>query len=252
MNRLQIKSDKSSIILAALAFIVMSISLGCHSKPTIGNEKAVLTQTPEVSLAHNKPMSFPEYRLGFGDVIDVKFFDNKRFNETATVRPDGRITLEKVGEVLVSGITPLQLDSMITSVYSQILRNPEVSVFVREFAGYQVYVLGEVNSPGGYPIQRDMTLVKALALAGGVKNGAKTGSVIVARNKPGEAIEAIQVNFKQSLKTTSHIDSNHGQYLQPGDVIYVPRTTIANVSTFLKQVYDGVLPPVDIYLRIDD
>ena len=90
----------------------------------------------------------PEYRLGFGDEIEVKFFNNAQFNEMITVRPDGRITLEKIGDIYVTGMTPSQLDSLITTTYADIIRDPEVTVFVRKFGSYQTYILGEVGDPG--------------------------------------------------------------------------------------------------------
>jgi len=90
----------------------------------------------------------PEYTLGFGDVLEIKFFNNNQFNEIVSVRPDGRITMEKIGDIFVDGMTPSQLDSLITKTYADIILNPDVTVFVRQFGGYKVFVLGEVNTPG--------------------------------------------------------------------------------------------------------
>ncbi|MFQ6103275.1 MAG: polysaccharide biosynthesis/export family protein [Candidatus Glassbacteria bacterium] len=80
-------------------------------------------------------VTVPEYRLGFGDVIEVKFFNNERFNETVKVRPDGRISMERMGEIFVTGLTPLELDSLITLKYSEFIQQPEVTVILREFGG---------------------------------------------------------------------------------------------------------------------
>ena len=93
--------------------------------------------------ASTKKQSKPEYLLGFGDVIEIKFFRNTEFNETVTVRPDDRISLQKVGELEVSGMTPSQLDSVITAIYSEFVLEPEVTVIVRQFGGQNFYVLGK-------------------------------------------------------------------------------------------------------------
>ena len=191
----------------------------------------------------------PEYRLGFGDVIEVKFFINDRFNETVTVRPDGRITLERMGEFFVAGMTPLELDSMITAGYTGFMQDPEITVFVREFSGYQVYVLGEVESPGGYPVQRDMTLLQALASAGGAKAGAKIQDVILLRRSEEGEVIARKVDLEKVLKNNNHDEDGMDLFIQPLDIVYVPKTKIASASTFMQQVYDGFLPPVDMYLR---
>jgi len=82
-----------------------------------------------------------KYRLGFGDVIEVKFFNNDKFNETLMVRPDGRISRQKVGDILAAGLTLNQLSNLIIKVYASILKHPEVTVIVRNFGGYQVYML---------------------------------------------------------------------------------------------------------------
>ena len=201
--------------------------------------------TQSQAIANDSPI--PEYRLGFGDVIEIKFFNNERFNETVTVRPDGRISLQRVGDLQISGMTPTQLDSIITETYLQILINPDVTVFVRQFAGYNVYVLGEVNQPGGYPITRNMTLLQLLAEAGGTKDGAQLKSVMVLRPGENGDVSAVRVDLKKPMKG-DHIPERY--YVRSQDIVYVPKTFISNVSAFLKHIYDGVLPPLDVYSRV--
>lgn len=191
----------------------------------------------------------PEYRLGFGDVIEVKFFHNPRFNETITVRPDGRIAMERIGEIFVSGMTPMELDNLITAKYSEFVQEPEVTVFVREFAGYQVYVLGEVNDPGGYPIQRNMTLLQALAAAGGTKDGAKLQNIMVLRRGENGEVGAYKVDLKHSIESSNGDLIENDQFVQALDIVYVPKTFIASTATFMTQVYAGFIPPVDLYLE---
>ena len=201
------------------------------------------------TLVRGEHLTVSEYVLGFGDVIEVKFFDNARFNETVAVRPDGRITMEKMGDIFVAGMAPSKLDSLITATYAQFVRNPEVTVFVRQFGGHQVYVLGEVNTPGAYPLQRNMTLVQAMATAGGPKHTANLRSVMVLRREQSGEINAhrLDLTIAANRSRASNIESAH--YVQPQDVIYVPQTFIADIGQFTKQIYDIVLPPVDIYLR---
>lgn len=218
---------------------------GCYSGPALNSSyKAPVHQD---GMAKTSAL-LPEYRLGFGDVVEVKFFNNERFNETVAVRPDGRITLEKMGDIPVTGMTPLELDSLITTTYAVFVRNPEVTVFVRQFGGYQVYVLGEVNAPGGYPLQRDMSLLQAIAAAGGFKETAKRGSVMVLRPGEQKQINALKVDLTAAIRGHNQPDENV-LYVQAQDVIYVPKTFISSTSAFLKQVYDGVLPPLDTYFQ---
>lgn len=227
--------------------LAIGVSWRCSSTPK--TQSAVHAESPALPVS-SQTVVIPEYRLGFGDVIDIKFFRNSQFDEALTVRPDGRISLAKVGEVLVSGMTPAKLDSIITETYREFVLDPEVTVIVREFGGYQVYVLGEVNSAGGFPVQRNMTLLQAIAIAGGPKTFAQMGSVVVLRRGHNQEVEAIKVDLTKSMKAKTGADIlKNDIWVQPQDIIYVPKTFIANVSDFMSQVYAGILPPLDLYLR---
>lgn len=72
---------------------------------------------------NNNSSNLPDYRLGFGDVLDIKFFRNSQFNVIITVRSDGRITLPKIGEIQVTGMTPMHRDSIITNTYGKFVLN---------------------------------------------------------------------------------------------------------------------------------
>lgn len=226
--------------LSLLLFVWLA---GCHSGPALNASYTASASKTASAVMVSSTLS--EYRLGFGDVVEIKFFNNERFNETVAVRPDGRITLEKMGDLPVTGMTPSHLDSLITAKYSNFVRDPEVTVFVRQFGGYQVYVLGEVNNPGGYPLQRDMNIFQALATAGGHKETAKMNSVIILRPHERDGVQAFKIDLNRAIKDYDETAlAVHAQ-----DVIYVPKTLISNVSKFLAQIYDGALPPLDVYTR---
>lgn len=234
----------------AQSLFLLGILWGCSSHPNAQSSETVSPKRRSLLASSYEAHSLPEYQLGFSDVIEIKFFRNFQFNETVTVRPDGRISLQKVGELQVTGFTPAQLDSVITKTYAEFVLEPDVTVIVRQFGGYQVYVLGEVNSPGGYPVQRSMTVLQALASAGGHKLSAKLASVMILRRGQEDEVEAIKVNLKKSVKARriEEVTAND-IFVQPRDIIFVPKTFIASASDFMRQVYSGFLPPLDLYLR---
>ncbi|MFQ5770534.1 MAG: polysaccharide biosynthesis/export family protein [bacterium] len=235
---------------STLILLLTAGFLGCSVRPKAKSSAPEQMETPTLLASMQNANIMPEYQLGFGDVIDIKFFRNAQFNEMVTVRPDGRISLAKVGELLVTGMTPSQLDSVITEVYEKFVLEPDVTVIVRQFGGYQVYVLGEVNSPGGYPVQRNMTLLQALASAGGAKISAKLGSVMVLRRGQNQEIKAIKVDLVKSVKAKSQLDITQNNIIVlPQDIVFIPKTFIASVSDFMRQIYAGFLPPLDVYLR---
>ncbi len=244
-NRLRKNTSfKRGIIGCTLSLCIL---FGCSNRAALKNESSTQAQ-PEI-FQPPQAAQFPEYQLGFGDVLEVKFFNNPRFDETVAVRPDGRISLEKMNEVFVLGMTPAQLDSLVSAAYAQFVLNPEVTVFVRQFGASQIYVLGEVKSPGGHPLQKDMTLLQALTAAGGPTQTAKLKSVLLLRPGANREIHALRLDLSDALHMNSGAVRSPALHLQAQDVVYVPRTAIGNVSAFLKQVYDGVLPPLNVYLQ---
>jgi protein involved in polysaccharide export with SLBB domain len=187
-----------------------------------------------------------EYALGFNDVIEIKFFNNAEFNETIKVRPDGRISMQRVGDIYVNGMTPSQLDTIITRTYAKFLRDPEVTIFVREFGAYQVYVFGEVTKPGGFPLQRNMTILQALATAGGPTKDGKLNSTILIRPAPEGSLAAIKLDLTLPMQGVS---LNTDLYVQPNDIIYIPRTYYAKVHDFMVDFWHITYPPIDLFFR---
>lgn len=232
-----------------LILLLILLFTGCairpHKKPQPQPEAAESVEQEKEKQGTSLPAT-PRYQLGFGDVIEVKFFNNDQFNETLTVRPDGRISMQKVGDIPVAGLTPTQLSKLITKIYAKILKNPEVTVIVRNFGGYQVYVLGEVNSPGAIPLQRNLTILQTLAQAGGYKETANLKSVLLLRRNQDGTIDAKRINMR--ARSPDAILKND-LYVEAFDIIFVPKTFIANVNTFVDQALAGVIKPLDIYLR---
>ena len=113
-------------------------------------------EMPRVQHTAVKTAQISEYHLGFGDVVEIKFFNNSEYNDVVAVRPDGKITLQRLGDIQVVGRRVSQLDSLITHSYSEILVDPDVTVIVREFGGKFLYVMGEVLNPGSYDMTKGM------------------------------------------------------------------------------------------------
>ena len=252
MLRKRIGNYYFCIILLILLLQMTGCAIRPHQSPTreaktveVGEkekEQKASRQGQQVLSSRDKP----HYRLGFGDVIEVKFFNNEKFNETLTVRPDGRISMQKVGDIPVAGLTPNRLSQLIAKIYARILKNPEVTVIVRNFGGSQVYILGEVNSPGAIPLQRNLTILQTLAQAGGYTEAANLKSVLLMRRLNDGTIDASRVNLR--ARSEQALMAND-LYVKAADIIYVPKTFIANVNTFVDQALAGFIKPLDVYLR---
>lgn len=189
----------------------------------------------------NFQAAIPEkaYKINVGDTLDIKFYHNPELNETVIVRPDGRISLQLVQDVMVSGRTPDELRKVLMEGYKSEVRKPEIVIIVRTFNNNKIYVDGEVLKPGMLPLLGEMTVLQSVASAGGFKETARLEEIIVIRKgkdgKPG----ALTVNMKPVIDGT---DIAQDFALAPNDIVFVPRSSVANVNLWMEQYIRKNIP----------
>jgi polysaccharide biosynthesis/export protein len=120
-----------------------------------------------------------EYRLAKEDVVEVSVWKEPDLSRTVPVRPDGKITLPLVGDIPAEGLTPGQLEKMVAEKLSPLVRDPRVTVIVHDVNGSRIYVTGMVTRPGAFPLRSHMTVLQALAMAGGLAEFADRGEITV-------------------------------------------------------------------------
>ena len=179
------------------------------------------------------------YIISAGDQLDIKFFYNSELNESMTVRSDGRISLQLVGELDCVGMSPAQLSTQIKEKFAPILVRPDVTVIVRVSSGYRVFVDGEVNLPGVYDIVGYKTLRQSLAQAGGIKDTARTNEILVIRQRKDQEPLVVAVNLES---INSGADFSQNIVLSPYDIVYVPRSPIYNANVWVRQYIRDLLP----------
>ncbi len=193
------------------------------------------------------PRQSNDYIIAVGDRLDVVFFfDRDLSQKELLVRSDGRITLPYTGDVMAAGRTPMQLDTLLTRRFAEILKEPNLSVIVVKTTDPVVYVLGEVRDPGGYPFKRAVSLVQALALAGGLRDGAKSNHVLVIRRKGLQGIVGVEVNAKAIIQGEQ---VQNDFLLRDFDIVYVPKTRIQSIADFAQTLNEIVQPPTDLFIR---
>jgi protein involved in polysaccharide export with SLBB domain len=183
------------------------------------------------------------------DVLEFLFFKNTDLNQTRIVGPDGLVALQLIGSVRVVGRTVQDITNEVTTLYAKELVNPQVTVAIKEFSGLKVYVGGEVAEPGIQIYRGGLTALQAVVAAGGFLKTAKTENVLLIRQGPnGKPIGTI-LDLKSVLKK--------GQFrrdvgLAPTDIVFVPRSNIANVNLFIEQYFRNMWPiPVGIGWSIE-
>lgn len=176
-----------------------------------------------------------EYQIEIGDSLDIKFRNTPELDNQVTVRPDGMISLEIVGDVPAAGSTPNALRQLLREAYRQELKEPEIAVIVRSFSGNSIYIGGEVYAPGRVPLTGRVTTLKAIITAGGFRDTADQRRVVV-RRADGTCCEC---DIKAVIECTGE---GQDLQLQPYDVVYVPKSRIAKVNLWVEQYIDKVLP----------
>ena len=140
-----------------------------------------------------------DYRIGIDDVLAISVWRESDLARTVQVRTDGKIAFPLVGQVQAAGLTCQELQHRLTELLAKELRTPEVSVSVQEARSQRINVLGAVNRPGMYPLQKPMTVVDALALAGGLRPFAKSSRIFVLRALPGGRTERIPFDYRKAV-----------------------------------------------------
>ncbi len=155
-----------------------------------------------------------KYRIGPEDVILVRIWREPELSGLVSVRPDGKINLQLVGEVDAADITPVELEARISKAYEKLLKNPIVSVQVQRVESKRYYLSGEVGKAGAFPLVRPLTVLEALTLAGGLREFGNAKKIVIMRGN-----ERIKFNYNEVIKGKK-LEQNI--FLQPGDHIHVP------------------------------
>ena len=158
-----------------------------------------------------------EYRLGAGDKLRIEVYKDTQLSQSLQVRPDGKITLPLLGDLAATGITPIELRDTITERLKEFITNPVVTVIVVEASAATAYVVGEVNNPGAVAMQGGpLTVLQAIALAGGLKDFADSKNIRILRSSPILGSQTVTFNYKDAIRGGEPV------YLRPGDTVVVP------------------------------
>lgn len=211
-------------------FVALGILVGCGGKPQ-----------PPIAPTDDSSIVLPErpvYKIAVGDILGIRFFYYPNYDIDVTVRPDGMVTIPLVGETQAEGLTPSELERVIRSKYAEVLVEPEVSVIVRQFAEQRIFVFGEVRIPGAIAYSGAMTIIDAIAYAGGHLPSADLSSVILMRRQPNGKYAGHRVDVQTMLRGKNP----ELVYLLPKDIVYVPMSNIAKVNVFVDQFFARISP----------
>jgi protein involved in polysaccharide export with SLBB domain len=185
--------------------------------------------------------NFPHrvYRIEPGDALQIRYTFHTEMNQDAIVQPDGKITVTHVGEMPVAGLTTTELERLLAERTSRRLKHPEVIVGIVKFSDKTVYIGGEVGRPGVVPYRKGLTPLQAIMAVGGFRDTARTDSVILIRTGSGDGEPmARTMNLGEVLAA----GTREPLALAPHDVVFVPRTAIADANIWVRQHITDLIP----------
>jgi polysaccharide export outer membrane protein len=201
------------------------------SAPTVAPGRPIAAEDAAVSPP-------PRYQLRSGDVLELTFPFVPDFNQTMTVQPDGFITLRALGGLQVAGATVPELTETLRTRYSSILRDPVITIELKDFEKPYFVVAGEVERPGKYDLRGETTLTQAVAVAGGLKERAKHSRAVLFQRQPAGDYKATKLDLNKMLKDA---DLNTDLRLQPGDLVFIPRRgnglNLQNVTSSISSLW---------------
>jgi polysaccharide export outer membrane protein len=195
----------SSCAVAALVVMLLCGAGNSIAAPVKGSQVAAVEQ--------GSP-----YVIGANDLLNIYVWKEKELTQDVTVMPDGKISFPLIGEVVAAGQTTAQLRDAIADKLQKFVTAPEVTVIVKETRSRVVYTIGKVARPGPYPLAPQMTVLQALAAAGGLTEWADKNNILIVRRE-GDKESQLRFNYKEY---TSGENLEQNVLLKPGDTIVVP------------------------------
>lgn len=194
----------------------------------------------------------PEYRIVPGDEMILNFGPQSdpgspvHLERKQRVRPDGRISVFPVGDVVAAGRTVAELESELVQLLGAELKRPRVTVEITEVAGNEVHVLGRVESAGSFKAGPYLTVSQAIARAGGFKDDAASNNVLVFHRDGARTVRVLRLRLGDALKKGRlEADLPLGRF----DIVFVPRSAIGNINGFTRQFFGDNIQMLNFALR---
>ena len=214
----------SSICKSCVLFSLVVILSACGSSTPNRNTEASSDALQQIKFSSLSELSYTAaantYLISPYDLLDIKVFQADELSQEVRVNPNGYISLPLIGKIRAAGLTQERLVAAITAALRKTyLQNPQVTVFIKEYTNQRVTVSGDVKKSGIFPIQGQMTLLQAIAYAGGLDELAKPTEVILFRKTANNKIKAYLLNLKDI-----NSGANKDPYLQNEDKVIVQRS----------------------------
>jgi len=230
-------NNRSSVRLVVLFYVVLAASLNANPQNESGTQPAPGLGPHDADVASDLDTLrglWPggRYRITPGDVLQLTFPYVPEFDQTVSVQPDGYIALKGIDEMVVTGRTVAEVRQALREAYEPVLRNPVVTIVLKEFEKPFFIASGEIARPGRYELRSALTLTQALAFAGGPTASAKKSAVLLFRRYGTDMVEVKEFDVKKMLASR---DLTEDPLLRPGDTVFIPKSRLSAIAPFIPK-----------------
>lgn len=230
--------NKVHVLLCGTPFVLGLLLCGSVAHAKQASPAGNTENAPQASAANNpqdgqRPVlqhRNPRYQLCKDDVLELSLPLTPEFNQTVTVQPDGYITLAAAGDIHVEGQTIPEVTQAIKAAYANILHEPIITIHLKDFEKPYFIVGGEIGHPGKYDLRGDTTVIQAVAIGGGFTESSKHSQVWLFRRVSNDWVESRKLDVKKMLSAGNLSEDLH---LRPGDMLYVPKSTLGKVRRYI-------------------
>lgn len=216
---------RRALRLASLVVLLVASGSVVGLKPAAAQTPSPPRPAPAQAPAPEAPQD-KDYIIGPEDILEIQVWGNRDLNQSVFVRPDGRTSLPLVGEIGVAGKSVQQLQDHLTNVYEKTVKGAVVTVIVREIKSRPVYFIGGFGRPGVMQLTRDLTLLQAISVIGGVLPNADSEKGFLLRGD-----KRIPIDFNRLVQRG---DLSQNPKLEPGDSVVVPLADAVYVNGEVK------------------
>lgn len=223
--------DRRQILLGVLGAAVAASTSACASGQSRPSNRVQRGGFSDIAFADWTDAE-PEYVLYPGDEIDVALPTASELNRTLRVGPDGRIALPLIGQAMAADRTLAELEYTLSQAYASQLVRPVVEITLKQAGPIQVWVAGEVRTPGVIALTGDLDAYQAIVQAGDFLATAKPQEVALIRRGPGgvRMMRVIDLRPRRGEVVA----------LRRGDILYVPRSTLGELANFFTQIRNAL------------
>jgi polysaccharide export outer membrane protein len=207
----------TTYVSTAITTFSLCLSVIAQSTPALPPATSLSVRTP--GGLRNGAATVPDYEIGADDILAINVWKEPDLCRTVPVRPDGKITMPLLGDVQASGRTPQKLQQDIQHGLQAYVSVPEVTVTVQEVRSLKFNIVGQIVKPGSYPLSESMTVLDAIATAGGLGEFAKDNNIYVLRVSPDGSSVRLPFRYKQVLKGSNLAQNVR---LQSRDTVVIP------------------------------